>query len=81
MGPRHGKPLVGNGDIHLLAQLGTTFSLVDAAPDPDAICAGIKAGRVEVRSRPLSMLRAATHLTRMAIVGLVGRAERLLGRR
>ncbi len=77
----HGKPLVGNGDIHLLAQLGTTFSLVDAAPDPDAICAAIKAGRVEVRSRPLSMLRAASHFIRMAIVGLLGRAGRLLGRR
>ena len=29
----HGKPLVGNGDVHRLAQLGTTYSLVDAAPD------------------------------------------------
>ncbi len=78
---RHGKPLVGNGDVHLLAQLGTTFSLVDAAPDPDAICAAIKAGRVDVRSQPLSMLRAGTHFTRMAIVGLVGRAQRLVGMR
>ncbi len=76
-----GKPLVGNGDIHLLAQLGTTFSLVDAAPDPDAICAAIRAGHVEVRSRPLSLLRAATHFTRMAIVGLAGRGRRWLGRR
>ena len=77
----HGKPLVGNGDIHLLAQLGTTFSLVDATPDPDAICDAIRASRVEVRSRPLPMLRAASHFIRMAIVGLVGRAGRLLGRR
>ena len=26
----HGKPLVGNTDLHLLGQMGTTYSLVDA---------------------------------------------------
>jgi len=50
---RHGKPLVGNGDIHRLRQLGTTYSLVDAEPHPDAICAAIAAGRVRVESRPM----------------------------
>src|SRR5437667_412488 len=29
---RHGKPIVGNCDVHQLRQLGTTYSLVDAAP-------------------------------------------------
>ena len=53
----HGKPLVGNGDIHRLGQLGTTWSLVDAEPNPDAICAAIKAGRVEVRTEPVSFPR------------------------
>ena len=53
----HGKPLVGNGDIHRLGQLGTTWSLVDAEPDPDAICAAIKAGRVDVRTEPVSFPR------------------------
>jgi hypothetical protein len=56
---RHGKPLVGNGDVHRLRQLGTTYSLVDAAPDPDAICAAIVAGRVRVESRPLAWGDAA----------------------
>jgi predicted metal-dependent phosphoesterase TrpH len=55
---RHGKPMVGNGDVHRLEQLGTTYSLVDAAPDPDAICAAIAAGRVEVKARPLSPFTA-----------------------
>jgi predicted metal-dependent phosphoesterase TrpH len=50
----NGKPLVGNGDVHRLPQLGTTFSLVDAEPSPDAICAAIAAGRVEVVARPHS---------------------------
>ena len=53
----HRKPLVGNGDIHRLGQLGTTWSLVDAEPNPDAICAAIKAGCVEVRTEPVSLPR------------------------
>jgi predicted metal-dependent phosphoesterase TrpH len=78
---RHGKPLVGNGDIHLLRQLGTTYSLVDAPAEPDAICAAIKAGRVEVRMRPLSLARAISHFAGMATVGLIGRTQRLFGSR
>jgi predicted metal-dependent phosphoesterase TrpH len=49
----HGKPMVGNGDVHRLHQLGTTYSLVDAAADADAICASIAAGRVSVERTPL----------------------------
>jgi predicted metal-dependent phosphoesterase TrpH len=48
------KPLVGNGDVHRLPQLGTTYSLVDAEPSPDAICAAIKARRVKVEATPHS---------------------------
>jgi predicted metal-dependent phosphoesterase TrpH len=51
---RHGKPMVGNGDVHRLQQLGSTYSLVDAPPDPGAICEAIRAGRVAVVSRPLT---------------------------
>jgi predicted metal-dependent phosphoesterase TrpH len=51
---RHGKPVVGNGDVHRLEQLGTTYSLVDAERHPDAICEAIAAGRVRVVSRPLA---------------------------
>ena len=71
----HGKPLVGNTDLHLLSQMGTTYSLVDAAPDPDAICAAIRAGRVEVRSSALPALRAAAYFTGMLLGGLVGRVR------
>lgn len=56
----HGKPLVGNGDVHRLRQLGTTFSLVDAEPTSDAVCAAVRAGRVTVRATPLSPGRAAS---------------------
>ena len=58
---KHGKPMVGNGDVHRLEMLGTTYSLVDAAPNADAICEAILAGRVQVVARPLTMF-AATRL-------------------
>jgi predicted metal-dependent phosphoesterase TrpH len=55
----HGKPMVGNGDVHRLWQMGTSFSLVDAPPDATAICEAVRAGRVEVSAGPLSTITAA----------------------
>ena len=69
----HGKPLVGNGDIHRLGQLGTTWSLVDAEPDPDAICAAIKAGRVDVRTEPVSFPRLVYLLATVLPSGILRR--------
>jgi len=66
----HGKPLVGNSDLHILAQLGTTYSMVDASePTPDAICDAIKRGRVEVVSTHLNWFRAGWLFTRMVFNG------------
>jgi predicted metal-dependent phosphoesterase TrpH len=72
---RHGKPIVGNCDVHRLWQLGTTFSRVDAAPHPDAICDAIAAGRVEVISRPLAWTAVARMGAVMAL-GALGPASR-----
>ncbi len=55
---RHGKPMIGNGDVHRLEQLGTTYSLIDAAPEADAICAAIAAGRVQIVAKPHSPITA-----------------------
>ena len=68
----HGKPIVGNTDLHLLAQMGSTYSLVDAPADADAICEAIRAGRVEVQSSALSTLRAAGFFTGMLLGGVIG---------
>ncbi len=73
------KPLVGNTDLHRLDQLGTTYSLVDADPHPDAICDAIRAGRVEVRTEPIGLGRAGWTITRMVIGGLLGRAGSVAG--
>jgi hypothetical protein len=73
----HGKPMVGNGDVHRLRQLGSTFSLVDAEPTADAICSAIRDGRVDVQAQPLSVASAATIMGQL--VGSEIRQGRLLG--
>jgi predicted metal-dependent phosphoesterase TrpH len=72
----HGKPLVGNTDLHLLEQMGTTYSLVDAEPQADAICDAVRAGRVELRTEPLSSIRAARLFSGMVWGGIKGALNR-----
>lgn len=71
------KPLVGNCDVHRLHQLGTTYSMVDAEPDADAICVAIKEGRVTLCSQPLTSLNAARILSSMFISDFASHARRL----
>ncbi len=56
---RHGKPLVGCGDIHLLWQLDRTFTWIYAEPGIPQVIEAVKQGRVRVESRGLSYLEAA----------------------
>jgi predicted metal-dependent phosphoesterase TrpH len=72
---RHGKPVVGNCDVHRLRQLGTTYSVVDAEPHPDAICAAIAAGRVRVESRPLTWVEVARTMGTLFLSDFVPRPE------
>jgi len=65
----HGKPLVGNGDVHRLQQLGTTYTLVDAERHPDAICSAIAAGRVQVVSSPLEWTTVVEVLSSLVVAG------------
>jgi predicted metal-dependent phosphoesterase TrpH len=67
---RHGKPMVGNGDVHRLRQLGSTWSLVDAEPTPNAICEAIRSGRVRVAAQPLSGLAAAVIMSQLVTTDL-----------
>jgi len=70
---KHGKPMVGNGDVHRLVQLGTTYSLIDADPDPQSICDAIRESRLEVRTGPLTWLRTVTLLGDLILQGVVRR--------
>jgi hypothetical protein len=63
---RHDKPMIGNCDVHHLRQLGSTYTLVDAPRDVDAICAAVVAGRVSVVSRPLAWTEAAGIMAHLA---------------
>ena len=76
---RYGKPVVGNCDVHRLWQLGTTYSLVDAMPDPDAICEAIAAGRVLVEGRPLAWTEAARVMAFMLLGGTFAPQNRFDG--
>ena len=58
----HGLPLVGNSDTHFLPQLGTTYSLIYAEKEPEAIFEAIRHKRIEIVSRPLSHLEMGTFL-------------------
>ena len=70
---RHGKPVVGNCDVHRLRQLGSTYSLVDADRSADAICDAIRHGRVRIEARPLTMMAAATIIADLFIGDLFPR--------
>jgi predicted metal-dependent phosphoesterase TrpH len=71
----HGKPMVGNGDLHRLEQLDTTYSIVDANRDPASICRAIRSGCVRVVTRPLSWPAAVRIMASIAApaVGLAPR--------
>ena len=62
-----GKPMVGNGDVHRLRQLESTYSLVEAEPNPDAICEAIRDCRLDVHAQPLSIAAAASIMSELLI--------------
>jgi hypothetical protein len=63
----HGKAIVGNSDLHDLRQLGRTYSTIDAPPDPAAICAAIRDGRVVHHTAPVPMLELVDVFARMTL--------------
>lgn len=71
----HGKPMVGNCDVHRLAQLGTTYSVVDADPNPTSICQAIAAGQVRVVTQPIAWSTAVR-----LFAGIVGASLGLAAR-
>lgn len=76
----HRKPMVANGDIHRLYQLGTSYSLVEASADPQAICDAVRSGRVTLVADPISGLQAAWTMADLTIAqfrsALEGRRRR-----
>ena len=63
----HGKPVVGNSDLHDLRQLGRTYSAIDAGADPAAICEAIRHGRVTLHTEPAPLLEMVDVIARMTL--------------
>ena len=68
-----GKVVVGNGDVHRLRQLGTTWSMVEADRDADSICEAVRAGRVRVEANPLALSSAAALMADLFLTPVVRR--------
>ena len=74
---RHGKPVVGNSDLHDLRQFGRTYSLVAADPDADAICEAVRAGAVSVVTAPVPPVELALVMAGLAWRGRKPRTTRI----
>lgn len=66
----HGRPVVGNGDVHRLSQLGTTYSLVDADRTPTGICEAVRAGRVSLVTQPVGAVEASGYFGSLVAASL-----------
>ncbi|MBI3940357.1 MAG: PHP domain-containing protein [Acidobacteria bacterium] len=66
---KHGKTVVGNSDVHRLAQLGQTYTCVDAEPEVKSICRAIRDGRVQIETAPLSLCRAGLFVGQVFLSG------------
>jgi len=53
-------PLIGTSDAHLLWQIGTTYSLIEAEKNLESVIAAIREGRVEIVTEPLSLTKACS---------------------
>ena len=60
-----GKPLLATSDCHTLRQFGRTYALIDAEPTQASIIAAVKAGRLDIKSSPISVLNMARVVTKL----------------
>ena len=61
----HGKPLVGNSDLHDMRQFGRTCSLVFGERSADGVCHAIREGRVSLQTTPAPKAELARVVTGM----------------
>lgn len=67
---RHGLPLVGSSDTHVLPYYAGTFTWVDAKPTVEDVVAAIREGRVRLETRPRRFLEAI-NLGQRAVIGMM----------
>jgi predicted metal-dependent phosphoesterase TrpH len=73
---KSGLPLLGTSDAHFLEQLGTTYSLIQAPKDMESIFSAIRQGKIELVTRPLSLLQAGRIIFRFWIWKLLSKKNR-----
>ncbi len=61
---RYGFPLIGNSDSHFLSQLGTTYSLIYAEKNLEAVFTAIRQNKIKVATRPLKTLEMGSIVNR-----------------
>jgi hypothetical protein len=71
-----GFPLIGNSDAHFLSQLGTTYSLIYAEKNLEAIFTAIRRDEVQVITRPLKPLEMGSIANRFLRMKLRGRGTK-----
>ena len=47
--------MIGTSDAHQRCQFHTTYSLIEAEPDPESIIQAVKSGKVQIVTRPLPL--------------------------
>jgi predicted metal-dependent phosphoesterase TrpH len=68
-----GLPLLGTSDSHFLEQLGTTYSLIHAPKDMESIFSAIRQSKLELVTKPLSLLKVGRILCRFRVWKLLGK--------
>lgn len=69
---KHGKPMIGTSDNHVLSFLNHTYSFVYAKEkNTKEILDSIKQGKIEIISKPIKMLRLAGMTTRLIFLEYV----------
>ena len=51
---KYNKPVVGNSDVHVIHDLGRTYSLIDSDKNEQAVFSAIKEGKVQYVTNPLN---------------------------
>ncbi|MDP3990240.1 MAG: PHP-associated domain-containing protein [archaeon] len=64
---KHNKPVVGNSDVHVIHDLGRTYSLIDSEKDEQAVLSAIKEGKVRYVTNPLNH-REFFHIAWKAVI-------------
>lgn len=68
---KHGKPVLGTADNHILKYVNYTYSLVRAEKNPESIFKAIKANEIEIVSHDLPWWKLGTIISYMLLMSLI----------